>query len=100
MIFFGLNASPTASAETLLDMIKNHTGCFNEVDLLDGNEHGFIELGGWLGDQGLALTFMGLGTSLGLWDLLTPKTMLGESVDNVTALEMAGSGLITIKSHA
>ena len=36
-------------------LIKNHRGIYNDVDLFDGNEHNFIEIGGWIGNQGVGL---------------------------------------------
>jgi hypothetical protein len=35
----------------------------------------YIELGAWLGDQGLALRFLALGEKLGLWEVVTPKRL-------------------------
>lgn len=57
---------------------------------LDGKEHNYLETGADIGDQGLALTAMGLGSILGLWQL-TPR-MLPIGAD----LQMAGMGMISI----
>ena len=66
--FFKVKARDGASAEELKRLIQaNKQGEFGDADPLDGAPHSFIELGGWLGDQGLALMLMGLGAVLGLW---------------------------------
>lgn len=63
---------------------------------LDGKEHSYLEMGANIGDQGMALMTMGLGKILGAWDLLTPKSVLGD-IPNDMAMMMAGRGMITIK---
>jgi hypothetical protein len=62
----------------------------------DGQEHSYLEVGGHIGDQGLALTAMGLGKLLGVWDLLTPNSILPD-LDETIRMNMAGQGYITIK---
>lgn len=100
MIFFkvsnGVNTAKAADLKALI--IKNKRGAFCDLDMFDGAEHGYMEVGGWIGDQGLALTLMGLGTLLGLWKLHTPRTVLGDHLDRATVMQMAGAGLITISA--
>lgn len=70
--FFKVKANDGASAEELTRLIKaNKTGEFCDLDVLDGLPHDYIELGGWIGSQELALMLIGLGTVLGLWDLMS-----------------------------
>jgi len=64
---------------------------------LDGEEHSYLETGADIGDQGLALMAMGLGSILGVWDLLTPETLM-PFLDDDMKKQMAGTGYITIKS--
>ena len=98
VIFFGVNATPEADADTLTDLIKQHQGEFNSVDLFDGIEHSYIEIGGWIGDQKAALTLIGLGSALGLWKLMTPLTMLPlGSINQATAKKIAESGMVSLK---
>ena len=97
VVHFKVVAKPSADAETLRELIDQHDGEFGFVDIFDGGEHSYIELGGWLGDQGAALTLMGMGTHLGLWQLLSPKTVLGNLVDAETEARLAGQGLICIQ---
>jgi len=94
--FFKVAAADGASRDALLSAIKTHKGEFCECDPLDGKEHSYIELGGWIGDQGLALTLMGLGAVLGFWELLTPKMLPG--LDKGLMDLMAGQGMVSIQS--
>lgn len=66
---------------------------------LDGKEHSYLECGADIGDQGLALTAMGLGHVLGVWKVLGPDTIpsIMDMPDDLKKL-MAGSGYITIQS--
>ena len=98
LIFFEVAATNNPDLEEMRDLIKSNTkGEFANVDLFDGKEHSYIELGGWIGDQNLALQLMGLGSLLGLWKLLTPKTILGGIADNDLAMKMAGQGYVAIQ---
>jgi len=97
MVFFEVAKVGDPSAEHLVEMIKAHRGYFNACDPLDGKEHSYIELGGWIGDQGLAFQLMGLGALLGLWKLLTPYTLLGDNADPNHVQAMAGAGFIVIQ---
>ncbi len=98
VFFFKVAARNNPSAEQFRVLIHNHKqGDFASVDLFDGNEHSYMELGGWIGDQGAALTLMGLGSVMGLWDLMTPQ-LLGFSSTDPLGQQMAGAGYITIKA--
>lgn len=57
----------------LLKLTREHVHAFGgDCDPLDGEMHCFIELGGWIGDQGLALMFIALGGLLGAWGVWDP----------------------------
>jgi hypothetical protein len=99
----GLRGDADVTAEELVALIKDsEEGNFARitVDRLKAGPS-YIELGGWLGDQGAALMFMGLGEILGLWDVVTPETMLRGTVNQGKADELAGLGLVMIgwKEH-
>jgi len=64
---------------------------------LDGKEHSYLETGGDIGDQGLALMAMGLGELLGIWELMTPNSMV-PFLDKEIRMKIAGTGYITIKA--
>jgi hypothetical protein len=99
VFFFKVLPKAGPDADTLRQLIKGHTSAFGEeVDVFDGNEHSYVELGGWLGDQGAALALIGLGTQLGLWRLLSPKTMLGEHLTDELEQQLAGQGLISLQA--
>src|SRR5438128_1829428 len=72
MVFFKVAAKNNPNPDTLKRLIEdNKVGSFCTLDVFDGNEHNYQQLGAWIGDQGEALTLMGLGAVLGLWQLLT-----------------------------
>lgn len=98
VVFFHVKAGPEANADTLRELVRGHKGEWNNVDLFDGNEHNYIELGGWIGDQGMALTLMGLGSLLGLWKLLTPRTQLGPDLSDELVNRMAGMGFVAVRA--
>ena len=99
VIFFGVRKGPEASADGLKAAMAKHRGEFCEMDPLDGKEHSYLELGGWVGDQGAALTLIGLGAALGLWKLLTPKTMLGALATPEMVQQMAGMGMVSMQAE-
>jgi hypothetical protein len=101
LVFFEVSARAGADAETLKTLVReNKQGEFCEVDVLDGQEHSYIELGGWIGDQGMALMLMGLGAVLGIWNLLTPKTLLGKDAPADLVNKMAGQGFLSVQAKA
>jgi hypothetical protein len=98
VVFFEVRAKEAASAEQLRALLSAHVSEFEAVDVFDGREHGYIELGGWLGSQGDALALIGLGEQLGLWKLLSPRTMLGDLITPEQEKAMAGSGLVSLQA--
>ena len=64
---------------------------------LDGKEHSYLETGADIGDQGLALMAMGLGELLGIWELLTPNSMV-PFLDKDMRMKIAGAGYISLKA--
>lgn len=92
--FFKVAAKEGASKDDLLGAIKNWKGEFCQCDPLDGEEHSYIELGAWIGSQDLALQMMGLGAALGLWGLMTPKSLPGLPKELMD--QMAGQGFLSI----
>lgn len=99
LVFFEVSARNGADAETLKRLVReNRQGEHCDVDVLDGKEHSYLELGGWIGDQGMALTLMGLGSVLGVWKLLTPKTVLGDLIPKALQMQMAGQGYVSVQA--
>lgn len=98
MIFFRVSAVNDPKADEMKALIAAHQSDYEPVNPLDGEEHGYVELGAWLGDQGYAMMFMALGQILGLWKILSPYTMLGKDIPESMAMQLAGAGYITIKA--
>jgi hypothetical protein len=100
VVFFKVCATNNANGDELRQLIKSIShGAYCDIDLFDGKEHGYQEIGGWIGDQGLALVLMGIGYVLGLWDLLTPRSILPPSMlTDELLMQMAAGGLVTIKA--
>ena len=94
MYFFDVCAVENPTVEEFLQLTKEHQGDFAELDPLDGKEHSYIEVGGWIGDQGLAMQYMGLGKLLGVWNIMHPGMLPG--IDKALADQMAGMGLVSI----
>lgn len=74
---------------------RAHRGDYMAVDVFDGNEHNYITLGAWIGDQGLALQFMGLGALVGAFKLITPSLAL-PGIDQGLSRQLAASGLVAV----
>jgi len=96
LIFFKVAAVNNPVAEDLKKLIEQHESDY-PCNLFNGNEHSYLEIGGFIGDQGYGLTLMGLGSLLGLWTLLTPRSVLGSLCTDEMAMALAGRGMITIQ---
>lgn len=99
LVFFKVARKGDLSIAEFREASAAHQGEFNEVDVFDGAEHGYMELGGWIGDQGLALQYMGLGVLLGVFKLFTPK-MLMPWLDDETEMQIAGRGFVTVQARS
>ena len=100
MVFFQVAASLDVS-EALVEQFKTlsheNKSVYVDVDPFDGKEHSYIELGAWIGDQGLAMQYMALGVALGLFVLMTPYTMLHLPKGDPLAMQMAGAGFVAVQ---
>lgn len=94
MVFFKVGLSGEPSAEEFRSLTAGHRGDYGDVDPFDGSEHSFLDLGGWIGDQGLAMQYMALGALLGVFELLTPARLGIEDPD--LAMKMAEHGFVTV----
>ena len=68
------------------------------LDVFDGKEHSYIEIGYWIGDQGVALQYMALGALLGIFHVLTPTSVLGLKKDNLLAQALMGQGFVQVRA--
>ena len=82
--------------KNFIQLIKSHKGIYSEIDLFDGDEHNFIEIGRWIGNQGVALELMGMGELLGIWKVATPNR-LAPDFSEETRNMLAQAGYILIK---
>jgi hypothetical protein len=99
--FFKVALKGSPDAEEFRRLIAaNAKGEFANVNPLDGEEHSYIELGGWIGDQGLAMQFMGLSEALGLSRTLSPRTMLGDAIGSAMEQQLLGMGMLTMVGNS
>jgi hypothetical protein len=97
MVFFHVRVSKAVKYEEVLSLMLAHKGYFRQPVFAYGREYSYIELGDWLGDQGRALQFMALGKSVGLFELLTPLTVLpGGALTREEAIKLAQRGMLTV----
>lgn len=93
MVFFRVAKRGEPTAEEFKRLAQAWPGEFCQLDPFDGKEHGYMELGGWIGDQGIAMQFMALGVLLGHFQLLSPA-LLGLS--GGAAVECAANGFLAV----
>lgn len=92
VFYFDVSANGDPDPDTLRSLISSaREGYYADVDLFDGEEHGYIELGAWIGDQGLALTLIALGHLMGLWTVMHPGLL---PIPDDLKAHMAGSGMV------
>lgn len=100
MIMFKVAAKGEPSADEFRRLTREHQGYYAQLNVFDGAEHGYIELGGWIGDQGMALRYMALGAALGVFDLLTPRTILpAGTLPEEMIMQAAQNGFVTVRAR-
>lgn len=78
------------------ELIKAHEPSFGvKLNPFDGKEYGYIELGGWLGDQRDALVFIALCEHLGLAKALHPGNLMPFMPKEIQDM-LAGQGKICL----
>jgi len=95
MVFFKVVKKNGATADEFKRLTAEHKGHYGDVNPLDGKEHNYMELGGWIGDQGLAMQYMALGVLLGEFALLSPAIL---GFTGAEAQQMAGMGFLSIQA--
>lgn len=98
MYFFDVSAKNEPTAEEFKNLTNAHQSDFVDVNPLDGKEHNYMEIGAWIGDQGVAMQYMALGELLGLWKIMTPAAILdiNNPEQKMLADQMAGMGMVSI----
>ena len=79
--------------EEFLTLVRNE-----HPNWLDGEEHNYIAVGAEIGDQSLALMTIGLGHLLGVWEALSPDTIM-PFLDKETKNMMAQQGMVALKAR-
>ncbi len=79
-----------AAAQTCREELVAILGDYPQPDRLAGGPS-YIEVGAVIGDQGAAFQLFALGKVLGLWDVITPKTL---GVTGPDADQLAGRGMV------
>ncbi len=90
--FFWVSAKNDPTQEEFERLVIAH---YPDLDRLSGGPS-YMELGGVLGDQGVALQFIGLGHLIGTWKAITPATL---GIEGDLANKMAGSGMVMAGPH-
>jgi hypothetical protein len=99
VFFFDVSAFNDPTVEEFVELTKEHQSDLTEdVNPLDGLEHSYMELGAWIGDQGVAMQYMALGEILGLWKVMHPGKILNlnNPREKQLADQLAGAGMISI----
>jgi len=95
--FFKVAAKDNPDKAEFLRLTKEHQGEFGDCNPVDGKDHSYLELGGWIGSQGVAVQYMGLGALLGIFHTLSPA-MLGIKPDDPLYQEMLGMGFLSVQA--
>lgn len=98
MYFFNVCAVNNPDAAEFKKLVAEHTGSFCDCNPFDGKEHSYMELGGWIGDQGLAMQFMALGELLDCWKVMQPGMIFDVNDPKMKGIadQMAGMGMVSI----
>jgi hypothetical protein len=93
--FFNVVASPDVSPEILRSLVEsNFQGDYRNMNPFDGGRHDFMELGAWIGDQGLAIRFIALAAHTKLAALDAPDSSWARG----TKKGLASSGMLAIQA--
>lgn len=87
MQFFWVSAKDNPTAEELRELLVSE---YPDMERLRVGPS-YLEIGGALGDQGIALLLIALGELVGLWKAITPKVL---GFTGLEANQMAGMGLL------
>ena len=90
--FFKVATKDNPDKDEMLNLVKKEF-----PNWLNGTEHGYLEVGGDMGDQGIALMTIGLGHLLGIWTCLCPETMMPFLPADLK-VKMAERGLVCLQS--
>lgn len=93
LTFFEVKAVNDPKKEEFLALVKAEF-----PQWLDSKEHGYLEVGADVGDQGLALMTIGLGGLVKAWDVLSPETVM-PFLPPELKMTMAERGLVCLQAR-
>jgi hypothetical protein len=99
--FFLVGVGSDADASCLQDLVQaSENGFAHDMNPFDGNLHSYLEVGGWIGDQGLALHFMGLAHALKLAEIPSlGGEIAGVELPSQVKSEMLRAGALCIQTE-
>lgn len=95
-VIFEVIGVDKTKAESFRKEIIDIINTYPSLDRLAGGPS-YIEVGGVLGSQSAAFMLYALGEVLGLWKVITPKSL--GITDEAQALELAGGGFVMISGY-
>jgi hypothetical protein len=84
--FYWVSAKDNPTKEELLPLLKEYP----DQERLAGGPS-YVEMGGMLGSQDLALRLIGLGALVGVWEAITPERL---GITGAAAQKAAGYGYV------
>lgn len=95
MVFVKVGVDKQA-AEKIKDELISILNEYPEPERIAGGPS-YIEVGGIIGDQGMAFQLFAVGKVLGLWSVITPATL--GITDEEQVKQLAGSGMIMMSGY-
>lgn len=82
-----------AAREELVELITDDARLYHLLKSADTSS--YLQLGGHLGDHGMALRLLALGEHLKLWKIYTPSVVFGTELDPEMEKNMIGAGYLS-----
>ncbi|MDE1761907.1 MAG: hypothetical protein KGH78_01795 [Candidatus Micrarchaeota archaeon] len=98
MVFFDVSVNRGEAERYRREFIGILNGFSDQEKAMMKDGPSYLYLGGVLGDQGIALRFMALGSTLGLWQVLNPAKMMGGNDDQIA--QAVGRGYLLISGYS
>lgn len=106
VVFFQVAFTETAADLTAADLLSlvgdAEHGEFADmpIDTLRREPQSYIALGGWLGDQGLALCFMALCQHKGVGKVISLRDLVGSAASDAEVRRAAGAGMLYLRLNS
>lgn len=69
--FFKVALVGEPSRDEFVRLVQEHRGEYAQFDMLDFGMHSYVDVGAWIGDQGLGMQCMALGHLLKVWQIVS-----------------------------